>query len=268
MVPRQEPLRLEEIQSGLVTQRLGKLLRYFPEVDSTNLYARNWAERGGAEGDTVIAETQTAGRGRMGRSWLSPPYMNLYLSILLKPKFPPVDAPQITLMAAVALAETVESFIPVAPEIKWPNDILVGGRKLAGVLTESSCEKDKIRFIVLGIGVNVNFPADVMPAKIRGSATSLMILAGKQVSREAFARRLIHNLDRCYGELEDRGFGSLASRWKAYFRLQGKRVRIDATTQSITGTVAGIDRDGSLLLQDERGKVQKVIAGEVMPLET
>jgi len=261
------PLRLEEIQRGLVTERLGKKIHYLPEVDSTNLYARNLAEEGGLEGEVVIAESQSRGKGRLGRSWVSPPCLNLYLSVILRPKLPPLHAPQITLMAAVALAETVQCFIPLPTEIKWPNDILVGGKKLAGILTESSCDPGKILFVILGIGVNLNFSKELMPEAIRESATSIMALTGKPVNRSEFTLRLIQNLDRCYGELEEEGFSFLAKRWAGFFRLKGKRVRVQMLEQAILGKAMGIDIDGALILEDERGFVQRIVAGEVIPME-
>ncbi len=261
------PLRLEEIQRGLVTERLGKRIHYLPEVDSTDLYAHRLAEKGGLEGEIVIAESQSQGKGRMGRSWVSPPNLNLYLSVILRPKLPPLHAPQITLMSAVALAETVQCFAPFLPEIKWPNDIMVKGKKLAGILTESSCNPDSILFVILGIGVNLNFPQELMPESIRESATSIMTLAQKPVDRTAFARQLIQNLDRCYGDLEERGFPSMAERWGGFFRLRGKRVRVEMFDRPILGKAMGIDGDGALILEDENGIRQRIVAGDVIPIE-
>jgi BirA family biotin operon repressor/biotin-[acetyl-CoA-carboxylase] ligase len=257
----------DRIQTNLHTARLGKKIHYFREIDSTNSYASKLARDGAAEGEIVIADGQTQGKGRLGRSWVSPPYVNLYLSAILRPKLAPMQAPQLTLMSAVALAETVRSFILDAPEIKWPNDILVKGKKLAGVLTEACCEGDRTLFVVVGIGVNLNFPVEIMPAAIQETATSIMSLAGKPVDRESFARRLIHNLDQCYGDLEESGFPSMARRWEGFFYLRGKRVRVEGLDGSVSGKALGIDSDGALLLEDEDGLPKRVIAGDVIPLE-
>ncbi|MBI3064716.1 MAG: biotin--[acetyl-CoA-carboxylase] ligase [Deltaproteobacteria bacterium] len=154
------PLCLDIIQSELATKRLGTKFHYFQEIDSTNSYARRLADAGAPEGAVVIAEHQSDGRGRLGRSWESPPYRNLYFSLLLRPTLAPAHAPQITLMAAVALADTVAAFVAEPPAIKWPNDILLQGKKLAGILTESSCDAKRIEFVILGIGVNLNFPRE------------------------------------------------------------------------------------------------------------
>jgi BirA family transcriptional regulator, biotin operon repressor / biotin---[acetyl-CoA-carboxylase] ligase len=261
------PLQLQQVRDGLTTRRLGTNLHYFSEIDSTNSYARRLAEQGAGEGEVIIAEAQTRGRGRLGRSWVSPPFVNLYFSVILRPQLPPVHAPQLTLMAAVALADTIASFIGAPPTIKWPNDILVGGKKLAGVLTESSCDSERIEFVILGIGVNLNYPVALMPEVIRERATSILALTKNCIEREAFLQRLIQDLDRCYGELEEVGFDSLALRWEAFFGLRGKGVRVEMTDHIMIGTAKGIDRDGALIVEDNRGERQRIVAGDVFPLE-
>jgi BirA family biotin operon repressor/biotin-[acetyl-CoA-carboxylase] ligase len=248
-------------------KRLGATFHYFFELDSTNTYARQLAEAGAREGEIVIAEAQTQGRGRLGRRWQSPPFANLYFSVILRPQLPPAQAPQITLTAAVALAETVAAFIAQPATIKWPNDILVGGKKLAGILTEASCDSERLHYVILGIGVNLNYAVEHMPQEIRARATSIAHLTGKPVHRESFLRRLIQDLDRCYGELEQSGFAALARRWQAHFSLRDRRVRVEMLEQIITGWARGIDRDGALLVEDDNGVLQRVIAGDVIPLE-
>ena len=261
-------LSLNELRQGLDVKRLGSHFNYFAEIDSTNRYARQLAANGAREGEIVIAEEQTQGRGRLGRRWQSPPFANIYFSVILRPRLVPADAPQITLMAAVAVAEAVDSFITQSATIKWPNDILVGGKKLAGILTEATCDPKRVDYVILGIGVNVNYRLAAMPDEIRARATSVAELTGKSVSRESFLRRLIHDLDRCYGELEESGFALLAPRWEAHFGLRGKRVRVELLDQIVAGRAIGIDRDGALLVEDEQGAVKRVIAGDVIPLES
>src|SRR3990172_5872681 len=257
------PLRLDSIQGKLATKRLGTKFHYFEEIDSTNSHARRLAETGAPEGEVVIAERQFEGRGRLGRSWESPPYSNLYFSLLLRPALAPVHAPQMTLMAAVALADTVAAFVVEPPAIKWPNDILLQGRKVAGILTESSCDAKRIEFVILGIGVNLNFPRERMPETIRDRATSLMEVAGNSFSRELVLRRLLQDLDRCYGTLEDFGYDAIAPRWQARFGLKGKTVRVEMGGDVLIGQAVGIDRDGALLVEDDRGERQRVVAGDV-----
>ncbi|MGH7824542.1 MAG: biotin--[acetyl-CoA-carboxylase] ligase [Candidatus Binatia bacterium] len=257
------PLDIKKVQGSLTTKRLGRKIHYFAQLDSTNSYARRLAEQGSPEGEVVIAEAQTRGRGRLGRAWISPPHLNLYLSLILRPRLLPADAPQITLMAAVALADAVASYAAILPSIKWPNDILVGGKKLAGVLSESSCGRERIDFVILGIGINLNYPAELMPAAIREQATSLLIINQKVVQREAFLGRLIQDLDRCYGELGDSGFGAIAPRWEARFGLKGEKVKVKMIDETLVGTATGIDQDGALIVVDDSGTAHRVIAGDV-----
>jgi BirA family biotin operon repressor/biotin-[acetyl-CoA-carboxylase] ligase len=266
MRPPAEALRLDEVRNGLTTKRIGTDFHYFFELDSTNIFARRIAEQGAAAGAIVIAEQQTQGRGRLGRGWVSPPYVNLYLSVVLRPRLPPARAPQITLTAAVAVAETVAAF-GASALIKWPNDILVNGKKVAGILTEASSTSERIDFVVLGIGINVNFPEALMPEAIRQRATSLLIATQSKISRQLFLRRLIPDLDRCYGILEESGFGAIAPRWEARFGLRDRRVRVDMTDGVILGRARGIDRDGALIVEIGNGKFQRVIAGDVIPME-
>jgi BirA family transcriptional regulator, biotin operon repressor / biotin---[acetyl-CoA-carboxylase] ligase len=262
-----EPLQLDEVRDGLTAKRIGTEFYYFLELDSTNNFARRLAEQATPAGTIVIAERQTQGRGRAGRSWISPPYVNLYLSIVLRPELPPAEAPQITLMAAVALADTVASFMPLPALIKWPNDILVNGKKLAGILTEASSTSERIDFVILGIGINLNFPKELMPQAIRQHATSLLIATQNNIRREVFLRRLIQDLDRCYGILEETGFGAIMPRWEARFGLRDRRVRVDRIDGAIFGRARGIDRDGALIVETDNGKFQRVIAGDVIPME-
>src|SRR5919106_267785 len=261
------PLDLAQVRQHLNAQRLGRRFHYFAEISSTNTHARELAEQGAPEGEVVVAESQTQGRGRLGRHWESPPLANLYFSIILRPKLAPVHAPQITLMAAVALAEAVGSFIPQSPAIKWPNDILVNGKKLAGILAEAVCLAERVEYGIFGVGVNVNYPVDFMPPELRTRATSLFDLTRIHIHRESFLRRLIQDLDRCYGDLEESGFQALAPRWEAYFALRGRRVRVELLDQIVLGRAVGIAPDGALLVEADDGTPQRVIAGDVIPLE-
>jgi len=261
-------LDLNRVSQRLKIKRLGGKFHYFAELGSTNVHAWALAEQGAAEGEVIIAEMQTQGRGRLGRRWESPPAVNLYFSVILRPRLTTADAPQITLMAGVALAETIDAFIEQRPVIKWPNDILVDGRKLAGVLSEAACNSEHIDHVILGIGLNLNYRAVSMPPEIRERATSVADLTGNNVDRESVLVRLIHNLDRCYGELEDYGFEALQPRWDAYFGLRGRRVRIENQEQVLVGRAQGIDRTGALMIEDDRGELQNVYAGDVIPLES
>ncbi|HET7007928.1 MAG TPA: biotin--[acetyl-CoA-carboxylase] ligase [Candidatus Binatia bacterium] len=262
-----EALDVPLVQHGLSVARFGTPLHYFREIGSTNSHARELAEAGAAEGTVVVAESQSHGRGRLGRRWESPPFKNLYLSIVLRPNLSPAHAAQITLVAAVALADAVEFYIPGQTAIKWPNDILVGGKKLAGILTEASCDAELLHYVILGVGINLNFASGDMPDGIRRRATSLLEVTGKPIRRESFLQRLLQGIERCYGELEQTGFAAVATRWEDYFAWRGRRVRVELLDQVTVGTARGIDRDGALLLVDESGNEQRILAGDVIPLE-
>jgi BirA family biotin operon repressor/biotin-[acetyl-CoA-carboxylase] ligase len=261
-------LDITDVRARLSAKRLGTRFHYFAELDSTNTRARELAESGAAEGEIVIAESQTQGRGRLGRRWESPPLSNLYLSIVLRPGLPPKHAPQITLAAAVALVETVGSFLPRPPVIKWPNDILIDGKKLAGILTEAACDTECVQYVILGIGLNLNYRAETMPETLRQRATSMADRAGENLSRETVLVRLIHDLDRCYGELEESGFAALRPRWEAHFGLRGRRVRVELGDQTIIGRAQGIDHEGALIVDTDDEQRRSIIAGDVIPLET
>jgi BirA family biotin operon repressor/biotin-[acetyl-CoA-carboxylase] ligase len=261
-------LDITDVRARLSAKRLGTRFHYFAELDSTNTRARELAESGAAEGEIVIAESQTQGRGRLGRRWESPPLSNLYLSIVLRPGLPPKHAPQITLAAAVALVETVGSFLPRPPVIKWPNDILIDGKKLAGILTEAACDTECVQYVILGIGLNLNYRAETMPQTLRQRATSMADRAGENLSRETVLVRLIHDLDRCYGELEESGFAALRPRWETHFGLRGRRVRVELGDQTIIGRAQGIDHEGALIVETDDEQRRSIIAGDVIPLET
>ncbi len=187
-----------EVRPFLKTRWIGKTMHYFRTVDSTNVQAYQLALRGAGEGEIVVAESQEKGRGRLGRHWFSPAFRNLYLSVILRPKIPPHQAPLITLMAAVAAAEAIEKTSGLRPMIKWPNDLLIKGRKLAGLLNEIHSETDRVHFVILGIGVNLNTDERAFSKEIREFATSLKRETGKTVSRKVFLQHLLQTLEKWY----------------------------------------------------------------------
>jgi BirA family biotin operon repressor/biotin-[acetyl-CoA-carboxylase] ligase len=260
------PLSPDAIRAGLTDLRFARKIHYFAKIDSTNVYARRRAEEGAPEGEIVIADEQTDGKGRLGRTWVSPPRANLYLSVILRPDLAPAQVSQLTFAAAVALAETVQSFA-APPEIKWPNDILIDGKKLAGILSECSIQSGRVLYAILGIGVNLNYSIGVMPNEIRNRATSLMEVLGRSVDRNLFAGLLIRSLERCYLDLLAAGLDSMASRWEGFFKLNGKEVRVEMADQTVRGIVRGIDPEGALLVEDHSGHTRRVVAGDVIPAE-
>ncbi|MEE9606853.1 MAG: biotin--[acetyl-CoA-carboxylase] ligase [Myxococcota bacterium] len=255
-----------EVQLGLRTRWLARELLYFDSTDSTNRVALDLAREGAAHGTVVLAESQSAGRGRLGRSFYSPPYQNLYTSIVLRPEISTAEAPTWTLASAVAVAEAIAASVedPEQVEVKWPNDVLLGGRKTCGILMELGAEATRVAFLVLGIGVNLNVDRRDFPAEFRGLATSLASHTGHAIDRVRFAQRLYNELEGILDTCAARGFDAIRPRFEARFRMAGRRVRVaelDGTERQ--GVALGIDSDGALRVRAPDGDEFRVVAGDV-----
>jgi BirA family biotin operon repressor/biotin-[acetyl-CoA-carboxylase] ligase len=256
----------EEIQAGLATRWLAREIRWFETIDSTNRVALELARDGAEHGTTVVAEGQTAGRGRLGRSFFSPPYLNLYTSLVLRPTLATAEAPTWILAAASAVAEAIAETVqdPGAVEIKWPNDVLLGGRKTCGILMELGAEASRVAFLVLGIGVNLNVDRAAFPEEFRALATSLASHTGRRVDRVAFARRLYERLEGTLDACAKGGFAAVRGGFEARFRMPGRRVRVQELDGSArVGVALGIDADGALRIRRDDGREQRVVAGDV-----
>jgi BirA family biotin operon repressor/biotin-[acetyl-CoA-carboxylase] ligase len=256
-----------EIQADLGTRRIGREVFYYDETDSTNLRAHELGKTGAAEGAVVLADRQTAGRGRLGRHWCSPSGVNLYASVLLRPPVLPRHACQLTFLSAVAVAQSVTEIGGLPARVKWPNDVLVHGRKVAGLLNELDAETERIHYLVLGMGVNLNMRAGQFPEDLRYPATSLLLERGEPVSRRTFTRALLRHLDRLYNQYLREGFEPVLTAWREYFDLEGRMVEVDAQTRCVRGRVTGLNADGALLLELADGSVERILAGDVRPLE-
>lgn len=237
-------------------------VEWFETIDSTQRIARELARDGAPEGTVVVAETQTAGRGRLGRSWHSPPGLNLYLSIVLRPPLPPAEVPQLALVAGLAVADAVIATTALAAQIKWPNDVVIGDRKVAGVLTEMEAEMDGVHYAIAGIGVNVNATASTFPPELRDKATSLREALGRPVDRAGFTARLLADFEARYSRFLAQGLGAMRSDWEALSSLNGRVVTVAGPAGAMTGRVLGLDEDGALRL-DAGGRVERIVAGEV-----
>jgi BirA family biotin operon repressor/biotin-[acetyl-CoA-carboxylase] ligase len=245
-------------------------IHHFFKIDSTNRIAMELGASGEPHGTVVIAEEQTAGRGRAGRSWVSEKSAGLYCSILLRPAISPAHAALLSLVAGLAVRDAAAEVLPVPPDIRWPNDLLVAAsaksgrpRKFCGILTEMHAEPDRIRYAVVGIGVNVNHLK--MTVAIEGIATSLRMETGKPHPRSEFLIRLLSHLDRYYNQFLTEGAEPIVRRFgevSSYF--QGKRVRITTATETFTGTTAGLEPSGILRVKRDDGRgVEAVISGDV-----
>jgi BirA family biotin operon repressor/biotin-[acetyl-CoA-carboxylase] ligase len=257
------PDRLGALEIGplLNTHDLGQELHCFDELPSTNDRARELADAGADHGEVVVAESQTAGRGRRGRSWASPSGRNLYLSAILRPALPPHRAPELTLVASVAACEACRR-AGVEAGIKWPNDVLVGGRKVAGILTELSAEPDAVHWVVLGIGVNLNSQVEDFPAELRTVATSLAVERGQPVPRALFTAALLSELEHWLDRHAAEGFGPIRAAWRERSVTLGREVRIDAEGGEIAGVAEDIDETGALLVRGREG-LSRVVSGDV-----
>ncbi len=256
----------EAIQSGLECQLVGSRIISLDEADSTNLQACRLGDEGADDGLVVIADRQSSGKGRMGRQWESPGGVNLYASILLRPPVLPFEAPKLTFLSAVAVCRAIKNCTGLQPTVKWPNDILLNGDKVAGLLNEMSSETDQVHYVVLGIGVNLNMHAEQFPDDLRYPATSLAIATGKAVSRLAFTRSLLQELDALYQIYLEQGSVPIFAAWTELCDLTGKAVQVDCNNLLIEGTMVGLGDDGALLVRTSAGKIESIYAGDVRPL--
>ncbi len=255
-------LHSDDLASRTVGVRVvGRDIQIFQETGSTNDIVERLARDGVREGVVVFAESQTRGRGRLGRKWVSPAGLGLWFSVLLRPQLPVNAMTQITLMAATAVARAIRVQTGLVPQIKWPNDILINGRKVVGILTELSAEMDQVRYVIVGIGVDVNvlnFPPELLEI-----ATSLSLAAGRSFVRAEIAAALLRELDRDYTRIQDGDFAVLAEEWERQCVTLGQRVQIHLGDRQLSGRAEALDADGALLLRTDFGRLERIIGGDV-----
>lgn len=238
-----------------------RIFHYF-KIDSTNTVALRMGEEGEPHGAVVIAEQQTAGRGRAGRSWISEKSVGIHVTVLLRPRISPMHAPALTLVAGLAARDAIADETGLNPDIRWPNDVLLRGRKVCGILTEMQAEPDRVHFAVVGIGINVN--QQKMPAELASIATSLRMETERVHSRLDLLARLLRGLDRYYNEFITKGTAPILRRFSEVSSFfEGKRVRITTINDSFTGTTDGLESTGILRVRRDDGRVEPVISGDV-----
>jgi BirA family biotin operon repressor/biotin-[acetyl-CoA-carboxylase] ligase len=260
------PLTADVLAPALSTAWLGRTIEWLPVTDSTMRVASALGMQGGVHGAAVIADEQRAGRGRLGRSFHSPPGANLYASILLRPTPPGALAPTLVLAAGVAVAECIADWIgdEARVDLKWPNDVRIDGRKTSGILVELASDGSRPAFAVLGIGVNLNVDPTTFPDEFRDRATSLSAATGAAIDRATFTARLFGTLERVLDLHAQQGFPGIRPRFEHWFRMAGRRVRVEEPGgESFVGTVIGVDGDGALRLAEAGGGERRVVAGEV-----
>ncbi len=250
------------VSIGLKTNLIGKSIYHYDNPDSTNDRADSLAKRGEPEGTVVIAEAQSAGRGRMGRIWLSPRGKGIYLSVILRPSLSPTRTPFLTLCTAITVTEAIRACTGLEAFVKWPNDVLVSDMKVCGILTELSTEADRINYAIVGIGLNVNCEKSDFPTDLK--ATSLRLETGRDVSRLELTRSFLHLLDNNYALLLRGEYSGIMEHWLRLSSTIGKRVKAEtASGKNWEGVATGLDEDGCLLLRLDNGMTQRITGGDV-----
>ncbi len=268
LLGRPDVIEEADLRSRLSPRSLWNTFHILAVTDSTNSRAVALAESGAPDGTVVCADAQTGGRGRFGRAWESPPGLNLYLSLLLRPSVEPPQAPQLTLVAAVALAAAVETVTGLSPRLKWPNDLYLGGRKAAGILAEMSADADRLRHVVIGVGLNVNAEGADFPVALRGKATSLKIQAGRGFARVEVLARFLESFSEAYRRFLSEGIRGILPEWRRRSLLDGKRVVIRLRGEDVAGTALGVDDAGLLVFRREGARATESLpGGEIVDFE-
>ena len=255
-------INVDKLQMDLYTRRFGRRIFFLREADSTIEVAKQLADYGAEEGTVVTAEVQTAGRGRMGRSWVSPKG-GLYLSVILKPKISPKKAVRLVFLFGLAVAEILHELYEMTVETKWPNDVLMNGKKICGILTEMNTTGEKVNYVIAGIGVNTNFAEKVFPEELRKAATSLENELGRKVELEKLFKTLLGKLESFYEIFLKGGFGRILVEWKKYAGFLGCQVEVASGTEKWVGIASDVGSDGALILRLKDGTVKRVFVGDV-----
>lgn len=258
-----ERVTADEIRLGLKTKFLGRHIHYEESVDSTQKIAHRLAYENASEGTVIIAEEQLSGRGRMDRPWHSPKYTGIWMSVILRPNIPPSRAPQLTLITAVAVVQAIEELTNLSPQIKWPNDILLNGKKVTGILTELQADVDRVISIIIGIGINVNQQLEDYPKELQTIATSLAIESGNKLQRAEMIKILLNKLEKLYLLYLEKGFYPIKLLWESYAVSIGKNITARTLTGSIHGKAMGITEDGVLMIEDPSGKVHHIYSADI-----
>ncbi len=252
----------ELVQNGLATDRVGRGIYYYQSIDSTNRVAKDLAVQGVADGALVVAEEQTRGKGRMDRTWISPGGENILCSLILYPALQTAAIFRLTMLASVAVVHAIQNVCGIEARIKWPNDVYIGNKKVCGVLTEFLADHDVVRYVVIGIGLNVNLSPAGIP-EIKDIATSLGDAAGRTVSRTELLQELLRQVDVRYGRLSAGSGDELRREWEEHSLILDKEVTIVSGEESRSGIARGITADGHLVLEEPGGKRCEIVCGDL-----
>ncbi|MFC0214821.1 biotin--[acetyl-CoA-carboxylase] ligase [Paenibacillus chartarius] len=263
LVQTPDRIKADRLQGLLRTKSFGRRLHIFETLDSTQTKAHELVAAGEPEGTLVIAEQQTMGRGRMGRSWHSPPGTGVYMTLVLKPRIPLHFTPQLTLLAAVALNRGIQKVVDVPVMIKWPNDLLIGGKKISGILLETSAEDERLRYIVAGMGISVNLQPDDYPPELKERATSLAIESGRRIDREQLIASVLEQFEQLYDLYHEAGFAPIRTLWEAGSASLGRTVRVASPHGELEGVAEALDEHGGLVVRLPDGQQTRIFSGEV-----
>jgi BirA family biotin operon repressor/biotin-[acetyl-CoA-carboxylase] ligase len=260
-----KPAKLSEAEliNGLTTKVMGRKLHIYEEVDSTQSAAHALVGLGASEGTLVIAEEQTAGRGRMGRKWHSPRGKGIWMSLVLTPKIPLFYTPQLTLLTAVAVCRSIHKLCRVDIGIKWPNDLLIGGKKVCGILLEISGEDERLKYVIAGIGISVNLKLQDYPEELLNVATSLAIESGSEVNRAAVIHAFLQEFEDLYELYHEQGFAPIRLLWEAHSVSLHRPIRVQTPKGPIEGFAESIDETGALTVTTVSGERHRVFSGDV-----
>lgn len=247
----------------LKTESFGQQLYVYDQVESTRLIAQKLAREGAPSGTLIIADQQTAGKGRLGRSWFSPSRTGIWMSLIIRPDIPYSSAPQLTLLSAVAITRGLSKVVDVPIRIKWPNDLLINGKKVAGILTELHAETDRINHLVISVGINVNQEEDVFPEELRPIATSLRVESGSLIPRSQLIIDIVHAWEELYHLYLDHGFSPIKTLWESYTITLGKMIIARTLQGQIEGYAQEITDEGVLLIKDSQGTVHKIYSADI-----
>lgn len=258
-----DSLQAAKINQYLTSKRFGQSIHYEETCPSTQPIAHRLAQSGAPDGSIVVCEEQTAGKGRLARAWTSTQGKGIWMSVIIRPEIPPTKAPQFTLVAAVAVTRAIEDIADVRAEIKWPNDLLINGKKCTGILTELQADMDRVHAIILGIGVNVNQLETDFPEEIQSIATSIQMVSGQPVDRAQLIARILHHLE-IYTDLYiTHGFEPLKILWESYSCTLGKRIKASMINQQIEGLALGITNDGVLQVKTDDGQIHGIYSADI-----
>jgi len=254
---------VDRIQEDLRAKRFGKNIFFSRVVDSTSDWAKELATLGAPDGTVVIAETQKVGRGRLGREWVSPKG-GLWFSLILRPKLKPIEAVKLVFVAGLAVAEVLRELYGLRVETKWPNDVLVNGRKVCGILAEMNSTGENVNYVVVGVGVNANFDLEkALPEELRESATSLECELGRKVDLEELFKILLEKLEYVYTKFSKEGFDPVLEKWKVYAGFLGRQVEVVSENDRLCGLALDVDGGGALVLRLEDGEIRRVFVGDL-----